>query len=539
MPNTLSKIDRWIKLIQNDELGSCLGEICALNDEQFKSVQTLAFSLSARLADLQRTVRQGTIDKEKQDLEKNKIRMALLEMLLEHKNTALQNQKIARTITLADNEEQFHELLKANLPPNRYTHLECISHGDYCLVYKAIENEGSEFERAVAIKVFKNISLIESENQNELKEKFSKSKRYSMKDGIITILEDDLQNLPHYYIMPFINGMTLADYLKYEWPMSPREIKDLLVRTARALFRGHRDNLLHLNLRPSNIMIDKDGDWEPQIFPFQVIRFNISKRNINRIKQIVSYWSPEQINGEDLSHQADQYALGLVAFELFKLKPFFDGKNVLDALKKRIQFKENPKLLEEELQATACPPEMVEVIARMLQEHPKDRYRDMRQVLNKIESIPFSYDDWEDDFQLLVDSFNRCRKSPHFYEAFYHTFFKQRPHTEAIFKQRFAEKTARHPGNAKKNYWVFQHHMLDLAIDRLLVFYSNPDMVTKRMGKLAEDHIKYGAMVEDFPVFLDCLRDTLAQQDPQTWAHQPEVLARIWKDFTKNIGRPS
>lgn len=535
MPISLSQIDKWIILIQNDELEECLKVICALNDKEFKSSQTLAFSLSARLADLNKTIREGTISKDKQDLEKNKIRMALLEMLLEQKNKALENKHVARTITLADNEAHFQEMLQAKLPRNRYTQLECVSHGDYCLVYKAIEDEGTDYEQTVAIKVFKNISLIDQENLQELKEKFSKSKRYSMKDGIITILEDDLQNLPQYYIMPYINGMTLADYLKYEWPMSVREIKDLLVRTAQALFRGHRDNLLHLNLRPSNIMIDKEGDWEPQIFPFQVVRFNISHRSIHRIKQIVSYWSPEQINGTDLTHRADQFSLALVAFELFKLKPFFRGENVLETLKKRIQFKENPELLKEELQTTACPPKMIEVIAKMLQERPEDRFRDMRQVLNKIESIPFAYEEREDDFQLLVESFNRCRKSKSFYRDFYQSFFKKRAQAEAIFKKRFEEKTAAKPANAKKDYWKFQHHMLDLAINRLLVFYTNPNMVTPRISKLTADHKKYGAMVEDFPVFLDCLRDTLALQDPGTWGHQPEVLARIWKDFTKNI----
>lgn len=537
MPITLSQIDQWIKLVQEDKLETCLEEICGSTEKEIQSYQTTVFNLNARLSELKKEQSQGIIDQEKENHEKNKIRVALLEILLELKNETLEDQKQLRTVLLADDPKQFLELLKANLPAGRYSQLECISYGDYCLVYKAVKDEGTEYEQPVAIKVFKNISLIDQENRAELEDRFSKSKRYSMKDGIITILNDDLQGLPHYYIMPYINGMTLKDYLKQGWPMQPREIKSFLLRIAQALLRGHRDNMVHLSLRPSNIMIDKYGDWEPQIFPFQVIRFNLTQRNIKRIKQIVAYWSPEQINGdeEELTAKSDQYALGLVAFELFKLSPFFDGKTVLEALQKRVQYRENPKILREELQQTSCPEKMITVIEKMMAEDPTKRYRDMKQVINEIESIPFSYEEVNEDFQLLVDSFNRCRKEESFYSEFYTQFFKKRKGAEALFKKRFEERKAAEP-NMEVDFWTFQHHMLDLAIDRMLVFQTNPEMVKTRMKRLVSDHVsKYKTLAEDFPIFLDCLRDTLQHQDPETWKDRPEVLKKTWALLTKDI----
>ncbi len=530
------QIQNWIKQIQKDQIDSCLEELCKDIHQFDEDQQKIIISLSARLSEQQKKENLGTSSHEEETVEKGKIRLGLLNVLMDMQDELIAAQQEIRTVQLVENEAEFRQLLEATLPSGKYTNLKCISTGDYCLVYSALRNRESGFREKVAIKVFKNLSLIDQENVQELAERFTKSRQYSSLDGIITILDDNLKHPPRYYVMPYVDGMRLSDRLRLDWPLQQREIKKVLLKITEALIQGHQDDLLHLNLRPSNIMIDREG--EPQIFPFQVIRFNVSQRSVGRIKQIVAYWSPEQINGQELTEKSDQYALGLVAFELFKHQPFFRGDTVLEVLRKRIKFGEAPEILAEELADTHCPEPMIRVIQRMLSHRPEDRYTDLEEVWDELDTVRVNpkHSGSKTMLRQLRKSFDRCRKQEDFYHSFYQHFFEKSPNSKAIFEKHFQIK-GEEKNQSKEALWEYQHRVLDLAIDRLLTFYDNPQTIQNRLATLAENHRTLGIPLTEFTTFMDSLKTAILAKDAKSWMGKEKELEKTWKGLHKVINK--
>ena len=551
MPVNPVETSQWRALIAKGRVEECLDEIAKWAN-QFESYIAHVNELQGRSKNLKEKRNSGTQRVEDLIVEENKIIKALSELINDILRDTLIHSPTKNLAPVSEDEASFRETLINVLPPE-ISSLELLSEGDYNIVYKATRYAGTELEDEVAIKAFKNISLIQDENAKKIEFKFSLAQKYSNMDGIVTIFSNYMQVFPQYYIMRYVKGLDLDDYLAQDWPISLHEIKHILRQVGQALKKGHHDDLLHLNLRPSNIKIDLDGD--PQLLPFQMVQFNFSRRNIKRIKKLITYWSPEQINGEPLSSQTDQYALGLVAYELFTKKPLFLGDSVLEVIKRRFEvenalllFYENgvPDILQKELENTSCPAFFIDTIRQMLHPDPALRFLDMEELLDEIEEIEAHRTKINPDFRNLERSFSRCRKQDHFYTAFYQLFFEKRPQYILVFDRIFLAKEQQATSfnfthdedkiDEKKNKarWQFQHEMLDLAMDRMLLFHQERTTIKPRLENLAKSHHHLNIPPEDFGIFLDCMKETIFKMDEKTWG-TPKALDQVWESFSKPV----
>jgi serine/threonine protein kinase len=439
-------------------------------------------------------------------------------------------------ITLAKTEEEFKRLLEHKLS-SKYTNLQLLSAGDKALIYKAdkIDELTSTVQR-VAIKVIKPLSVIDNENIDNIKEDLSKAKQLSNFDGMIRIIDEGLDAPPRYIVTEFIDGMRLSQRLAKAWPYKLKEIKSMLYTMGRALQQGHSAGLVHNNIWPSNILVDNDRG--PKLSPFQVIRASYYKRTFERIRLFSMYWSPEQINSDSATQLSDQYSFGLVAFELFTGEPFFRGRTIMEILRKRLDFEENPELLEQELKDTLCPPDFVQAIAKMLKSRPRDRFLDMEEVLNAIEDIPAtsSFEQKHPEYPLirrLRNSYNRCRRKEGFYKAFYDYYLDQSPEAREIFDRAWTARIARH-NYTEQQIWNYQYRMLDLAVERLLQFPSVSSAMSERLEQLARQHEAVGVSPEEYALFLACLKDTIYTFDENNWPIEND-LDIAWDAATKSI----
>jgi serine/threonine protein kinase len=439
-------------------------------------------------------------------------------------------------ITLAKTEEEFKRLLEHKLS-SKYTNLQLLSAGDKALIYKAdkIDELTSTVQR-VAIKVIKPLSVIDNENIDNIKEDLSKAKQLSNFDGMIRIIDEGLDAPPRYIVTEFIDGMRLSQRLAKAWPYKLKEIKSMLYTMGRALQQGHSAGLVHNNIWPSNILVDNDRG--PKLSPFQVIRASYYKRTFERIRLFSMYWSPEQINSDSATQLSDQYSFGLVAFELFTGEPFFRGRTIMEILRKRLDFEENPELLEQELKDTLCPPDFVQAIAKMLKSRPRDRFLDMEEVLNAIEDIPAtsSFEQKHPEYPLirrLRNSYNRCRRKEGFYKAFYDYYLDQSPEAREIFDRAWTARIARH-NYTEQQIWNYQYRMLDLAVERLLQFPSVSSAMSERLEQLARQHEAVGVSPEEYALFLACLKDTIYTFDQENWPVEDD-LDIAWEAATKSV----
>ncbi|MCB0568355.1 MAG: protein kinase [Phaeodactylibacter sp.] len=453
------------------------------------------------------------------------VKKSLLQLLNHIRETGegmvAKDEKQILQITLAKNEEEFQRMLEQRLA-GRYSNLEKISSGDTAIIYKAERVDTlTNTPQPVAIKVIKPISIIDDENLESIREDLSKAKQLSGLDGIISVIDEGLDMPPRYIVTEYVDGMRLSERLEKGWPYQLHEIREMLLTMGRVLVQGHQDGLVHNNLWPSNILIDKRKG--PRLSPFQVVRASYFKRTFERIQLFAQYWSPEQVHTDSGSQLSDQFAFGLVAFELFKGQPLFEGDTILSILGRRLAVTENPELIEEELKDTLCPAAFVQAIRKMLNHNPGERFADMEEVLEEIKKIPDTTSLMEAHpayhmLKKLRNSYGRCRRKEGFYEVFYQVFLEKAPHAQEIFGNAWAKRSI-----VEKEAWRHQHNMLDLAIERLMQYPSISTDMSGRLQDLASQHAAVGVHSEDYATFLDCLKDTIWVFDQDNWANYEEL----------------
>jgi serine/threonine-protein kinase len=117
-----------------------------------------------------------------------------------------------------------------------------------------------------------------------------------------------------YLVMEYIDGDTLEDYInKISGPI-PEEIAiPILKEILSAIDFAHQQNVVHLDIKPSNIMITKDGD-------IKILDFGISSdlnKDMNEPKMgSPMYMSPEQVNGKNVNHKSDIYSIGITYHQM-------------------------------------------------------------------------------------------------------------------------------------------------------------------------------------------------------------------------------
>lgn len=142
---------------------------------------------------------------------------------------------------------------------------------------------------------------------------------------------DDGRGAAPYFVMEYIPAAkTLLEYVA-EKELTLRERLKLFVKVCSAVEHGHRNKVIHRDLKPGNILIDRNG--EPKIIDFGVARATeteISQQTMTteagRLVGTVQYMSPEQLdtNRQDLDARCDVYALGAVLYRLLTGKPAHD-----------------------------------------------------------------------------------------------------------------------------------------------------------------------------------------------------------------------
>ncbi|MBI4852682.1 MAG: serine/threonine protein kinase [Acidobacteria bacterium] len=137
-----------------------------------------------------------------------------------------------------------------------------------------------------------------------------------------------------YIVMEFISGVSLRDILSKNKTVSPLETVKWMGQICSAVSMAHTLGIIHRDLKPENIMLKQSGDGEPII---KVVDFGLAKiikdeegnaANITKTGEVFGtpyYMGPEFYDGELVDHQADIYALGIIAYEMLSGRPPFYG----------------------------------------------------------------------------------------------------------------------------------------------------------------------------------------------------------------------
>lgn len=218
-------------------------------------------------------------------------------------------------------------MLEDKLLANRYQLIEQIDSGGTAYIYKALDIKNN---RIVAIKMLKPEYAADSDFVDRFKKEVSASLR--LKHANIIRSYDAGKDGDKYYIaMDFIDGKTLKHIININEPLNIKFVVNLAKKICLALEYAHVKGFIHRDIKPQNIMIDKDG--EPYIADFGIAK----KINSGEISQggeevvgSVHYFSPEQARGEYMDKRTDIYSLGIVIYEMLTGKVPFDGESSVE-----------------------------------------------------------------------------------------------------------------------------------------------------------------------------------------------------------------
>jgi len=221
-----------------------------------------------------------------------------------------------------------------------YTIDKKIGEGGMGVVYKATDTLGG----AVALKMLKPAFLTNSEARNRFRQEAENLTRVNHENivRLINYVEDE-RGL--FLILEFIDGKPLDDILAERGLLPYKEAIDIMDQVLNALAFAHSKNMIHRDIKTSNILVLNGPDLKIKIIDFGIAKMLDSDQNLaHTIVQgnmgSPRYMSPEQYKGETIDHRTDIYSAGIVCYELLTGKnPYQDDTNPFE-IQQKIIFKQ-------------------------------------------------------------------------------------------------------------------------------------------------------------------------------------------------------
>ena len=263
----------------------------------------------------------------------------------------------------------------------RYKILSIIGQGAMGVVYKAVD---PMIDRTVAIKTV-NLSFNKDE-QAEYELRFQQEIKAAGRlnhPNIVTVYDVGRNENMAYMAMEYLEGKELKDILAEEGRPAVASCVDWIAQIAQGLAFAHDNDIVHRDVKPSNIMIVRGG-------LAKITDFGIARMPASAVKTLTGlilgsprYMSPEQVIGRNLDHRTDIFSLGVVLYEALTGLPPFDGDNV-----NAIMYATVNTLPASPSNANAAVPTMLDlIVAKALAKTVDERYQSMREFADDLGQV--------------------------------------------------------------------------------------------------------------------------------------------------------
>src|SRR5438105_7149311 len=144
--------------------------------------------------------------------------------------------------------------------------------------------------------------------------------------NIVSVYDTGEENGTYYIVMEYVEGRTLRDIIRSDGPLLPQRAADIGADIAGALAFAHRHGVVHRDVKPGNVLIDRAG--RVKVTDFGIARAGDMQENLTQTGAVMgtaTYFSPEQAQGGAIDPRSDVYSLGVVLYEMATGRPPFSG----------------------------------------------------------------------------------------------------------------------------------------------------------------------------------------------------------------------
>lgn len=259
---------------------------------------------------------------------------------------------------------------------NRYQLTECIGVGGMAEVYRAQDNV---LGRVVAVKVMLPQFASDENFTKRFKQEAASAANLSS-PYIVNVYDWGQDEGTYYIVMEYVRGSDLKTAINERGAINQRKVAEIGAQVCQALSVAHKQDIIHRDVKPQNIMVQPDGNVK--VMDFGIARAkNSTMDKTAAVLGTAHYISPEQAQGKDLTPASDIYSLGVVLYEAVTGKLPFDGPDAVSVAMKQVQETPVPP---SELRPD-LDPDLEAIILKAMSKNPAERFatvQEMRYALN-------------------------------------------------------------------------------------------------------------------------------------------------------------
>jgi serine/threonine-protein kinase len=263
----------------------------------------------------------------------------------------------------------------------RYKIISEIGQGAMGVVYKAVD---PIIDRTVAIKTINlNLSRQELEEYEARFQQEIKAAGRLNHPNIVTIYDVGKTDQVAYMAMEFLEGNELKDIIASGNLMPADQVVDIISQVADGLWFAHQQDIVHRDVKPSNIMVMKGGIAKITDFGIARLPNSAVKTMTGLILGSPRYMSPEQVIGKAIDARSDIFSLGVVLYESLTGIAPFDGDNVNAIMYSTVNTTPQPPS-----QHNRGVPAMLDlIVAKAMAKLLEDRYQTIKELADDLREV--------------------------------------------------------------------------------------------------------------------------------------------------------
>ncbi|MFD0783545.1 serine/threonine-protein kinase, partial [Micromonospora azadirachtae] len=268
----------------------------------------------------------------------------------------------------------------------RYRLVETIASGGMGDVWRAVDET---LDRCVAVKML-HPRLVADAGFSERFRREARAMAALRHPGVAQVYDYGETSRPGapiaYLVMECVQGQPLSERIAEAGRLSVAEAMSVAAQTARALQAAHDAGVVHRDVKPGNLMIERDGHVVLVDFGVAVTQDTASLTGTNEVLGTALYMAPEQVSKNETTAAIDIYALGAVVYHCLAGRPPYQGGNALAVALRHLE-DEPPPLLPEDV-----PAEVRQLVATAMAKEPAHRFPTAAAMATAAQALADSYE---------------------------------------------------------------------------------------------------------------------------------------------------